>query len=356
MNKKTIVVLFGGQSSEHEVSRVSACTILNHLDVEKYYVLPVGITKEGKWMIYNGPVENIKNGEWEKYGTPAVISPDATQKALIKMVGTKVKLIPVDLVIPVLHGAYGEDGTIQGLLELAKIPYTGCGVLSSSVSMDKAFTKIIAKNAKIAQAKYTVVFREELGRLKKTAMKVEKKIGYPCFVKPANAGSSVGITKCHDQEELMAGLTLAAEHDRKIIIEQGVEGQEIECAVLGNGSQISASGVGEILAASEFYDYDAKYNNPESRTIIPASISPEKIEEVRKTAIKVFQAVDGTGLARVDFFLEKGSQKVIFNELNTMPGFTPISMYPMLWEAEGKSVSELLDDLITLALEQNLNH
>lgn len=353
MNKKTIVVLFGGQSSEHEISRISASTILSHIDAEKYYVLPVGITKEGKWMIYNGPVENIKNGEWEKYGTPAVLSPDATHKGLVKIIGTKVKIIPVDVVFPVLHGAYGEDGTIQGLLEMAQIPYVGCGVLASSVSMDKAFTKIIAKNAKIEQAKYTIVFRHELTKLKSAASKVEKKIGYPCFVKPANAGSSVGISKCHDKEELMKGLILAAEHDRKILIEEGIAGQEIECAVLGQGEKIFASQVGEILAAAEFYDYDAKYHNAESKTVIPADISPEKMEEVRKQAIKVFQAVDGAGLARVDFFLEKETKKVIFNELNTMPGFTSISMYPMLWEDAGKPIPALIDELIDFALERS---
>lgn len=353
MNKKTVAVLFGGQSSEHEVSRISACTIISNMDQEKYYTLLVGITKEGKWMIYNGPVENIKNGDWEKFGTPAVLSPDATQKGLLKIVGQKVKLIPVDVVIPVLHGAYGEDGTVQGLFELAKIPYVGCGVLSSSVSMDKAFTKIIAKNAKINQAKYMIVFDYELAKIKSLATKIGNKLGYPCFVKPANAGSSVGITKAHDKEELVEGLKLAALHDHKIIVEEGIIGHEVECAVLGNGNDIKASSIGEILPAAEFYDYDAKYNNAESKTIIPANISEEKMEEIRKTAIQIFKAVDGSGLARVDFFVQKDTNKVIFNELNTMPGFTSISMYPMLWEAAGKPIPQLVDELIGLALNKN---
>ena len=352
LNKLTVAVIFGGQSSEHEVSRVSASTIISNLDPEKYYIIPVGITKDGKWMIYNGPVENIKNGEWEKFGTPAVLSPDASQKGLLKTVGGKVKLIPIDLAFPVLHGKYGEDGTIQGLFELAQIPYVGNGVLSSSISMDKAFTKIIAKNAKIPQAKYVEVHSEDLKRIKTTASKIEKKLGYPCFVKPANAGSSVGITKAHNKEELMEGLKVAAVHDSKIVVEEGIVGREIECAVLGNRGHVEASCVGEIFSAGEFYDYDAKYNNAESKTVVPAEISPEKQDEIRKMAVKVFNAVDGSGLARVDFFVENETENVIFNELNTLPGFTPISMYSMLWAACGKSTAELLDNLIELALER----
>lgn len=352
LNKLTVAVIFGGQSSEHEVSRVSASTIISNLDTEKYYVIPVGITKDGKWMIYNGPVENIKNGEWEKFGTPAVLSPDASQKGLLKTVGGKVKLIPIDLAFPVLHGKYGEDGTIQGLFELAQIPYVGNGVLSSSISMDKAFTKIIAKNAKIPQTKYVEVHSEDLKRIKTTASKIEKKLGYPCFVKPANAGSSVGITKAHNKEELMEGLKVAAVHDSKIVVEEGIVGREIECAVLGNRGHVEASCVGEIFSAGEFYDYDAKYNNAESKTVVPAEISPEKQDEIRKMAVKVFNAVDGSGLARVDFFVENETENVIFNELNTLPGFTPISMYSMLWAACGKSTAELLDNLIELALER----
>ena len=352
VNKLTVAVIFGGQSSEHEVSRVSASSIISKLDSEKYYVIPVGITKSGKWMIYNGPIENIKNGEWEKFGTPAILSPDASQKGLLKLVGDKAKLIPIDLAFPVLHGKYGEDGTIQGLFELAQIPYVGNGVLSSSVSMDKAFTKIIAKNAKITQAKYVEVHSEDFNKIKSIATKIEKKLGYPCFVKPANAGSSVGITKAHNKDELIEGLKLAAVHDRKIVVEEGIVGREIECAVLGNGDNISASCVGEIFAAAEFYDYDAKYNNSASKTVVPAEISKEKQDEIRKTAIKVFKAVDGSGLARVDFFVEKDTERVIFNELNTLPGFTPISMYSMLWNACGKPMNVLLDELIDLALER----
>lgn len=349
MNKKTVVILFGGQSSEHEVSRVSASTIISNINQEKYYVIPVGITKEGKWMIYNGPVENIKSGEWEKFGTPAIISPDASQKGILKIVGNKVKLIPVDVIFPVLHGMFGEDGTVQGLFELAQIPYAGCGVLASAVSMDKVYTKIIAKNAKIKQANYVQLFAEEITR-KSTITKIEKKIGYPCFIKPSNAGSSVGITKAHNKTELIEGLKLAALHDRKILVEENILGRELECAVFGN-RQVSASSVGEILAGAEFYDYDAKYNNAESKTIIPAELDEAVVKEIQKTAIKVFKAVDGRGLARVDFFLEEGTNRVIFNELNTLPGFTSISMYPKLWEDSGKPLEKLIEELIELAFD-----
>lgn len=352
MNKKTVAVLFGGQSSEHEVSRISASTIISNLDNEKYFIIPVGITKEGKWLIYNGPVDNIKNGEWEKFGTPAIISPDASHKGILKIVGGKVKIIPVDVIFPALHGLYGEDGTVQGIFELAKIPYVGCGVLSSSLSMDKAFTKIIAKNEKITQAKYIIVHNYELKKIKQTAAKIEKKLGLPCFIKPANAGSSVGITKAHTTENIIEGLKIAAEYDSKIVVEETITGREVECAVLGNGSTISASSVGEVLSAGEFYDYDSKYNNPQSKTVIPAKISDEKSNEIRKTAADVFKAVDGSGLARVDFFIEKDTEKVIFNELNTLPGFTSISMYPKLWENSGKPIPKLLDELIELAIEK----
>ncbi len=353
MNKKTVVVLFGGQSSEHEVSRVSASTIISNMDQEKYYIIPVGITKDGRWMIYNGPVENIKNGEWEKFGTPAVLSPDASQKGLLKIVGNKVKVIPVDVVFPVLHGLYGEDGTVQGLLELARIPYVGCGLVASAVSMDKGYTKIIAKNARINQADYVIVMKEDINK-KSVLNKIEKKLGFPCFIKPANAGSSVGITKAHNREEAFEGLKLAAEHDKKIIVERNINGREVECAVLGSGKGTKASGVGEILAAAEFYDYDAKYNNAESRTVIPADLDEKTVEEIRKTAIKVFNAVSGEGLARVDFFVENETGKVIFNELNTLPGFTSISMYPKLWEEAGKPITELIDELLEMAFNRYL--
>lgn len=353
MNKKTVAVLFGGQSSEHSVSLISATTIISNMDSEKYFIIPVGITKEGKWLIYNGPVENIKNGDWEKYGTPAVLSPDAGMKGIIKIVGDKAKIIPVDVVFPVLHGAWGEDGTIQGLLELAKIPYVGCGVLASSVSMDKVYTKIICKDAGIPQANYTWVFASDIEK-EDTLKGIEKEIGYPLFIKPSNAGSSVGISKATNRDELLKGLKEAARYDRKIVIEEFVNGRELECAVLGN-EDIKVTRVGEILSAAdaEFYDFDAKYNNPDSKTVIPAPIPAEKEEEIRSLAKRVFKAVDGSGISRIDFFMDRESGKIIFNELNTLPGFTSISMYPMLWEEAGLPKKELIDELIELALSRD---
>ena len=349
--KKTIVVLFGGQSSEHEISRISATTIMTHMDPNKYFILPVGITKEGKWLLYNGPVEHIKTGEWEKYGIPTVLSPDATQKGLLKIVGDKVKWIPVDLVFPVLHGLYGEDGSIQGLLELAQIPYVGCGILSSSVSMDKVYTKIIIEKEGIDQAQFVKVFRKELSHMPVVVEKIEEKLSYPCFIKPSNAGSSVGITKAHDREQLIKGLLEAAKHDRKILVEETIIGREVECAVLGN-DQAKASGVGEIITEAEFYDYEAKYHSESSKTIIPADLPKEVVEEIQEKALQIFKAVDGRGLARVDFFVEKDTKRVVFNEINTLPGFTSISMYPMLWEEKGMDKKALVEQLIQLAMDQ----
>lgn len=351
MNKKNIVVIFGGQSPEHEVSLNSASMIISNMNEEKYYIIPIGITKEGQWLIYDGPVEHIKTGEWEKYGTPAIISPDATQKSILKIIGDKIKKIPVDVIFPVLHGKWGEDGTIQGLFEMAQIPYVGDGVLSSCVSMDKVFTKMIAKSVNIEQAKYLWFYTYELEHCENILNQIEKELQYPCFIKPANTGSSVGITKAHNREELKKALYYAAKFDTKVIAEEFIDGREIECSVLGNENPI-ASGVGEIFSAAEFYDYDAKYNNAESKTVVPAELEKEITDKIREIAIKIFKAVEGTGLARVDFLIQKNTNRIIFNELNTMPGFTSISMYPMLWEAEGKSKELLIDELITLAFSK----
>lgn len=350
-NKKTVVVLFGGQSSEHEVSLVSAKNVISSIDTNKYFVLTVGITKKGKWMLYNGPIKHIESGEWERFATPAFISPDATIKGLVKIAGDKFKIIPIDVVFPVLHGMYGEDGTIQGMLEMANIPYVGCGVLASGISMDKVYTKIIIEKQNIAQALYTVVYKEELKNINDTVSRIEDVIAYPCFIKPSNAGSSVGITKAHNREELIKGLNIAALHDRKILIEETIIGREVECAVLGN-EDVSASGVGEIIPAAEFYDYDAKYNNNESKTILTPNLEKEIVDEIRAKAIRIFKAVEGLGLSRVDFFVEKDTNRVIFNEINTMPGFTSISMYPMLWENAGIPKQKLCHTLIELALKK----
>ncbi len=353
MTKITVAVLFGGQSSEHDVSLVSAANMISALDHEKYEIIPVGITKQGGWRICHGSIDAIRNNTWETYSTDAILSPDASKKCLLKLVGGKYKEIPIDVVIPALHGAWGEDGTIQGLLELAQIPYVGCGVLASAVSMDKVYTKLIAKMVDIPMANYIWCDGRTLETEKENIIhRVETELGYPCFVKPANAGSSVGISKAKNKETLEQALFFAAEHDRKVIIEEAISGRELECAVLGNET-IQVSGVGEILAAAEFYDYEAKYHNAASKTVIPADIPTETAQKIKEIAEKIYLAVDASGLARVDFFVEHETGRVLFNELNTMPGFTSISMYPMLWETEGISKSELMDRLIGLALQRD---
>lgn len=356
MNKKTVVVLFGGQSSEHEVSCVSASTIIQNINRDLYDVLLIGITKEGKWLeVYS--VDDILSGEWTKGTTKAIISPDATEKSVLLLKENTISKKSVDVVFPVLHGLYGEDGTIQGLLELAGIPYVGCGVVASGVAMDKLFTKVIVNNLGIDQAKYVPVLKKDLFNKDNSFNEeiveiIENVLNYPMFVKPANAGSSCGISKVSRRDELVDGLVEASKHDKKILVEEGIVGREIECAVLG-GKEPRASGVGEIISAAEFYDYDAKYNNSESKTIISPDLDKEVVETIREYAVRIFNAVDGYGLARVDFFVEKDTNRVVFNEINTMPGFTSISMYPMLWEARAIGKPQLIEKLIQLALNKD---
>lgn len=348
MNKKTIAVLFGGQSSEHEVSCISATTIISNINTDLYDLILIGITKEGRWLKVNKK-EEITSGEWRTGTVSAVISPDATQKAVLFIDGNQVKIQKIDVVFPALHGLYGEDGTVQGLLELARIPYVGCGVVASGVSMDKLFTKIIVDALGIRQAKYVSIYKKELGQINNAVDKVEQKLKYPVFIKPSNAGSSCGITKAHNKDELVKGLYTAAEHDKKILVEETIIGREIECAVLG-GSEPKASGVGEVIAAADFYDYDAKYNNNQSKTVISPELPNNATEIIRDYAIRIFNAVDGFGLARVDFFVENETGEVVFNEINTLPGFTGISMYPMLWEARGIGKPQLIEKLLQLSL------
>lgn len=346
MKKKVMAVLFGGQSSEHEVSCMSAVNIINCIDQDAYELLLIGITKEGHWVVASS-VEDIKNGEWKNSDIDVTISPDATKKcAYLFKADNIIEQKKLDVVFPVLHGLYGEDGTVQGIFELAQIPYVGCGVLSSAVSMDKLYTKIIVDTLGIRQANYVGIHRRELEKMEEVIMKIETKLPYPVFVKPSCAGSSRGVNKAENRMELEAALLEAAKHDTKILVEETIIGKEIECAVLG-GKEAKASGVGEILAAAEFYDYDAKYNNAESKTDVSPDLGSGIEEEVREDAVRIFHAVDGKGLARVDFFLDK--KGVIFNEINTLPGFTAISMYPMLWEHKGISKKELVQKLIDTA-------
>ena len=350
--KKSVLVVFGGQSSEHIVSCMSAINVIKNIDTERYDVTLIGITEEGKWLLVDS-VEQIEDESWRKNTTTAILSPDATEKSVIVLKDGKAEMIRIDVVFPVLHGLWGEDGTIQGIFELAKIPYVGCGVVASAVSMDKLFTKVIVNSiGNIRQARYVAIRRRELENMDDCVARVESVHKYPVFIKPSNAGSSKGVSKAHNRGELINGLKEAAVHDEKILVEETIVGREIECAVLG-GDEPKASGVGEILAAADFYDFDAKYNNAESKTVVGPDLPAGKEDEIRKDAVAIFNAVDGFGLARIDFFLENGTNDVVFNELNTMPGFTSISMYPMLWANKGLDKKTLVDKLIRSAFNRH---
>ena len=350
MSKIKIAVIFGGKSTEHEVSNVSGTSVISNLDKEKYEIFPIYIDKNGEWHKYTENIEKIH-----------IFEIGEEPKKLEKIGSINDYLKSMDVIFPVLHGLYGEDGTIQGLFELLKIPYVGCGVLASSVGMDKVYTKLIFEKANINQAKYIYIrkynekyiyideeFNERILELEDIDKITNDKLRFPVFVKPSNSGSSVGINKAHNIEELKNAIVEAGKYDNKILIEEGIVGKEVECAVLGNEDVISSC-VGEIKSADEFYSYDAKYNNENSKTLIPAEISEENSKEIQKLAIKAFKAISGRGLSRVDFFIEDKTEKIYINEINTLPGFTSISMYPKLFEAVGISYEKLLDDLIELA-------
>lgn len=358
--KTRVVVLFGGQSSEHEVSRTSAQSVLENLNDEKYDILPVGITKNGEWLPYRGEYKYISTGEWEeKARSEFQKSITGTEKPCYSINNflEQICSAPIDIVFPVLHGANGEDGSIQGLLELAGIPYVGCNILASSVGMDKAVSKILFEHAGLNQGKYIVVKRPDIySNISEIQDKVKSYIGYPCFVKPANSGSSVGISKVKDESSLLKALEYAANYDRKILIEEYIDGREVECAVLGFDSPV-ASTVGEIIPCNEFYDYEAKYIKAESKICIPAQLDKETIQRIKADAVTAFKALDCAILARVDFFVENKTGKVFINEINTMPGFTSISMYPKLWDASGISYRQLLEKIIDLSfLRYRENH
>lgn len=356
MSKKNIAVMFGGRSSEHEVSCVSVVTIANAIDKEKYNVYLVGITKDGHWLLADD-VEQIKDGSWRENSKSAIISPDTDRNLIIGTVESTYvveEVIKLDYIFPVLHGMYGEDGTIQGLFEMSGIPYVGCGVFASAASMDKFYTKLVVDTLKVRQAVYVPVLKQQLSDMDSVVARVEGTLSYPVFIKPSKAGSSKGVTKANNKEELIKGLNIAAEHDYKILVEETIVGREIECAVLGYAESTKASGVGEILAATDaaFYDYDAKYNNADSKTVISPVLPDGKEDEIREAAVKIYNALDGFGLARVDFFLESETNEVVFNEINTLPGFTSISMYPMLWDAKGMKINDLVETLIQMSEER----
>ena len=350
MDKKVIAILFGGASSEHEVSKLSAANIIAALDEDKYFVLPVYITRDGRWFLYDGAKDNIKNLQWEKFATPVVLSPDTTHHGILRLVGDKFKVMHVDVAFPVLHGKNGEDGTVQGLLELAGIPYVGSGVASSAICMDKIHTNMVAATIGLKQADYLVFDKKDLDDgIEEVVKKIRYELKYPCFVKPASTGSSVGISKARNKKELVLALAEAAKHDCKITVEKMVSGREIECAVLGNDNPL-ASVVGEITYETEFYCYDAKYTNSTSRNIVPADLPTDVAEQIRQQSLAIYKVIGCRGLARVDFFVDDAGE-VIFNEINTMPGFTDISMYPMLWLGTGMTYEQLVDRLIELAAE-----
>lgn len=365
MSKKlNIGVIFGGKSGEHEVSLMSAASVMRAMDKEKYNIIPIGITKEGSWMLYNGPIEKIESGEWEAISNQSLLEDPQHKIFSVIPMGAEpsralVQGIPphlgeqLDVVFPVLHGPYGEDGTIQGLLEMADIPYVGAGVLASAVGMDKIYAKRIFEMAGLPMGKYMLIMRKKLRENHEAYIeRIEENFSYPVFIKPANLGSSVGISKAHNREELLKGLYGAAKYDRKILVEEFIACRELECAVLGN-DEPKASVVGEIVPSHEFYDYEAKYfDDGKSKMIIPADIPDEKAMEVREMAVKAYKAIDCSGLARVDFFMEKETMKIYINEINTMPGFTKYSMYPLLWDAAGIPYPQLIDRLIQLAVER----
>ena len=350
MEKQTVAVLFGGQSSEHEISCISAATVIENINRDRYDVILIGITEDGRWLLTES-VEEIRSGAWKNGTVRAVVSPDNGHHGVLLIDGEQITCRSVDVAFPVLHGLYGEDGTVQGIFELAGIPYVGCGVLASAVSMDKLYTKIIVDTLGIRQAGYVAVRKEELSRMDEVTARVEAALAYPVFIKPCNAGSSKGVSKAGSREELISGLLEATNHDRKILVEETIIGREIECAVLG-GTEVKATGVGEILAAADFYDFEAKYHNAESKTVLDPELPAETVEEIRRDAVAIFKAVDGFGLSRVDFFVTRDGGEVVFNEINTLPGFTAISMYPMLWENRGIAKPQLVEKLIQMAFSR----
>lgn len=351
--KKTVAIIFGGVSSEHEVSRKSAASVLRNLDKDKYSVIKIGITKDGRWYETSAAPEAIETGEWEKDAgnIRAVVSPDREAHGIVRMKDGCCETVRIDAAFPVMHGRNGEDGTIQGLFMLAGIPFVGCDMLSSAVCMDKAVTNALLDHFGVPRSPWALITDLELGELDARAKEWERDFGYPMFVKPANAGSSVGITKAHDFEELKKAVDLALEHDRKVIIEKNIDGRELEVSVLGNDCP-TASLVGEVFSANEFYDYDAKYNNAASETKVPADITPEQQAYIQRAAVNIYRALGCAGFSRVDFLMDGETGEIFLNELNTIPGFTNISMYPQMFIASGVSYSELLDRLFEYAIER----
>jgi D-alanine-D-alanine ligase len=354
--KLRVGVIFGGRSGEHEVSLRSAESIISAMDPEKYEIVPIGITKEGRWLVSSDATRLLPQAVMQaETHQPVAIIGDPTWRGLTKLDAPEgdLHVESLDVVFPVLHGTYGEDGTIQGLLEMADVAYVGCGVLASSTGMDKVVMKQLFRQAGLTLVEFEWFLRAQWESDQATITgRIERAIGYPCFVKPANLGSSVGISKAENTRELHEAIADAARYDRKVIVERAIVGREIEVSILGNDNPI-ASLPGEIIAGHKFYDYEDKYVDNLSRTEVPAKLPEEVVAEIQRDAIRAFQAIDGSGLARVDFFIEQSTDRVIINEINTMPGFTSISMYAKMWEASGVSYSELIERLIHLGIERH---
>lgn len=352
MSRIKVAVLFGGSSNEHEISRMTAMNILEHIPSDKYEPICIGITKKGHWLFYPGAPELIATGEWEQSPdcSPAILSPDPIHRGFLKLENDGVSFQKVDVLFPVLHGKNGEDGSIQGLFELSGIPYVGCGVAASAACMDKETTHTLLEACGIKTAKWRSITQANLEKLEGFCAECEKSLGFPVFVKPANCGSSIGISKVTAPEDLETAVKKAFTHDNKVLVEEMVYGRELECAVFG-GDTPTASVPGEIAPTTDFYDYEAKYVLDTTSLFIPARTDAAVTQRVRETAVKAFRVLGCYGLARVDFFLTDQGQLVL-NEVNTMPGFTNISMYPKLMEHEGTPYGQLLDNLIQLAFDR----
>lgn len=351
MAKIRVAVLFGGVSSEHDVSLLSAENVIRSIPKEKYEVLCIGITKKGRWLYFPGDISEISTGAWEQNPdcSAAILSPDPLHGGIVTIENGETYIKKVDVVFPVLHGRNGEDGRIQGIFEMARIPYVGCGVLSSAACMDKGMTHTVLDYNGVQTAKWACVFQRDISRLDEKCIAIAETLGFPLFVKPANAGSSVGVNKASNLEELKNAVQFAFAHDEKVIIEEYIDGKELEVAVFGYEAPI-ASYVGEIEPAADFYDYDDKYINGTSKTYIPARIPEKDSEMIRDIAVRAYTLLGCKGLSRVDFFLAKDGS-VILNEINTLPGFTNISMYPKLMEHLGMNQEYLVDKLLEQAIE-----
>ena len=352
-DKIRLGIIFGGRSGEHDISLMSATSIINATNRDKYDVICIGITREGSWLLYDGPVALIETGAWQKAAEEALAANPEKYAITILGAGGKSLKDLIDFAFPVLHGPHGEDGTIQGLFEMVDVPYAGCGVLGSATAMDKAVAKDLFARAGLPICKHVVVLKEEIDyNVNSIIQKVEQELGYPVFVKPANMGSSVGVTKAKDRQGLLTAFAEAALHDRRLVIEEGLFCREIETGIIGNYKP-EAAAVGEIISSNEFYDYTAKYfDGGQSKMCIPADISREMAEAIRDMAIKAYEALDCCGFSRVDFFVTRDTGKIFLNEINTIPGFTKYSMFPCLWAEAGIGYAELIEGIIGYGLEK----